>query len=93
LYFSVFHPLLFPWEPLIIVIQLGYHLYHGSVHFNHTSIWEVTFQLKLSIRCTIIKLRWFYAHIWISLYGNFSIDLIASIDELNTIQKISDFIL
>jgi len=69
-YSSVLLLLLTPWEPLVIITQGGHHLDHWMAHFNCASIWEVVFQLKLSVRCAIITLQWFHAHMQVPLCGN-----------------------
>src|SRR5260221_3906230 len=66
-YSSILLHLLPPREPLVIIAQVNHHVDHGIVHFDCPSIWDVVFQLKLSVRCEIIQLGWFHACMWIPL--------------------------
>src|SRR5712691_12446662 len=60
-------PLLLQREPLIIlciiITHVDHHVNHRTVHLNRSSIWELIFQLKLTVRCITIQLQWFHARV------------------------------
>jgi len=72
-------------EPLIIIMQVEHHVEHGIVHLYRASVWEVVLQLKLSIGCTIIQLRWFHARVQIPQSRVPGIELWINASDLNII--------